>query len=272
MGLTVDPKYELVSRLFDSVKVISGLPECRTVCKKMHGNLVRRIKLLSPLLEELKDSDEDLSQEEVKGLELLQIALDSAMELLKSIYEESKLYQALVQEKMANKFHQTMENIEAALNEIPYEKLDVSEEVREQVELVHAQFRRAKERPDSPDAQLDLDLAIAEREKDPDPAILRRLSEKLHLKTIDDLKKESLAFHELVISSDGDPGEWFEKMSNILRKLKDYIQVEIPEGDTSDAEKSLMKHRFPVIPDDFRCPISLELMKDPVIVSTGQVI
>jgi hypothetical protein len=25
------------------------------------------------------------------------------------------------------------------------------------------------------------------------------------------------------------------------------------------------------IPDEFRCPISLELMKDPVIVSTGQV-
>ena len=25
------------------------------------------------------------------------------------------------------------------------------------------------------------------------------------------------------------------------------------------------------IPEDFRCPISLELMRDPVIVSTGQV-
>jgi len=28
----------------------------------------------------------------------------------------------------------------------------------------------------------------------------------------------------------------------------------------------------PVIPDDFRCPISLDLMNDPVIVATGQVI
>jgi hypothetical protein len=27
----------------------------------------------------------------------------------------------------------------------------------------------------------------------------------------------------------------------------------------------------PQPPDDFRCPISLELMRDPVIVSTGQV-
>ncbi|KDP25509.1 hypothetical protein JCGZ_20665 [Jatropha curcas] len=46
-----------------------------------------------------------------------------------------------------------------------------------------------------------------------------------------------------------------------------------PEADNSEAEKSSFKHRSPVIPDDdddFRCPISLELMKDPVIVSTGQ--
>lgn len=31
------------------------------------------------------------------------------------------------------------------------------------------------------------------------------------------------------------------------------------------------KPKTPVIPEDFRCPISLELMNDPVIVATGQV-
>lgn len=140
-----------------------------------------------------------------------------------------------------------------------------------QIELVHAQFRRAKGRPDILDFQLELDLAMAQREKDPDSAILKRLSEKLQLVTIDDLKKESIAFHELVICSGGDPGEWLEKMASLLKKLKDYVQTENPEADTSDAEKAMIKHRSPVIPDDFRCPISLELMKDPVIVSTGQV-
>lgn len=38
--------------------------------------------------------------------------------------------------------------------------------------------------------------------------------------------------------------------------------------------KTLDENKKPeslVIPDDFRCPISLELLKDPVIVATGQV-
>lgn len=101
---------------------------------------------------------------------------------------------------------------------------------------------------------------------------MKRLSEKLHLRTINELKKESLAIHELVISSDGDPEDVFGKMSSILKKLKDFVQSENPEVEISQDEKTTtIKHRSPVIPDDFRCPISLELMRDPVIVSTGQV-
>lgn len=270
MALTEDSKSELMSRLIDSVKEICGLRECKNVYRKMHGNLIRRIKLLSPLFEELRDSNEELSEEGIKSFELLGVAFDSAMGLLKSASEGSKLYQALQRDKIVQKFCQITEKIEAALSEIPYDKLDLSEEVLEQIELVHAQLRRAKERPDSLDSQLELDLAIAYREKDPDPAVLKRLSEKLELKTINDLKKESVAFQELVISNGGDPVEWFHKMSSLLKKLKDYVQMENPEADNSEAEKSLFKHRSPVIPDDFRCPISLELMKDPVIVSTGQ--
>lgn len=140
-----------------------------------------------------------------------------------------------------------------------------------QIELVHAQFKRAKGKMDSLDFQFDMDLAIAQKEKDPEPAVLKRLSETLHLKTINDVKKESHAFYELVISSGGDPGDSFEVMSSLLKKIKDWVLMVNPQFDASEGERSLIKHRSPVIPDDFRCPISLELMRDPVIVSTGQV-
>lgn len=43
--------------------------------------------------------------------------------------------QALQREKIAQKFHQVTEQIEAALSEIRYDNLDISEEVREQVLL-----------------------------------------------------------------------------------------------------------------------------------------
>ncbi|XP_030450965.1 U-box domain-containing protein 14 [Syzygium oleosum] len=267
------------SRLVESIREIASLPECRNCCRKMYANLVRRIKLLSPLFEELRDGGgggggeaggEEEEEEDRRGFEMLGAALDSAVAALRSVNQGSKLYQAFQIDKNAAKFHQLTGQIEAALSMIPYERLDISEEVREQIELVHAQFKRANGIMDSPDLQLVMDLDIAQKEKEPDLAVLKRLSEKLQLKTLNDLKKESLAIHELVISSGGEPANYFEKMASLLKKLRTSVIRENPEVDTFESEKGSMKHRSPVIPDDFRCPISLELMKDPVIVSTGQ--
>ncbi|WJX20306.1 U-box domain-containing protein 14 [Trifolium repens] len=270
MGGSENSKAMVVGHLADSIREISGLPECQNVCKKMYGNLIRRVKLLSPLFEELKDCDESLSDEQLQAFESLRVALDLTMILLKSVNHGSKLYQALRRNDAADKFQQITEKIEAALSDISYNKLEISEEVQEQIELVHAQFKRAKAQSEFADLQLDLDIAVAQKEKDPDPAILKRLSEKLHLRTINDLKKESSELHELVIASDGELGDSFEVVSSLLRKLKDCVLTENPEVASYESEQVSIKHRSPVIPDDFRCPISLELMKDPVIVSTGQ--
>lgn len=155
---------------------------------------------------------------------------------------------------------------------------------RIQVELVLSQFRRAKGRADATDAELYEDLvSLYNKSTDAatDPAVLRRLAEKLQLMQIDDLTQESLALHEMVTASSADPGESIEKMSMLLKKIKDFVQTENPDL-TATHGKSLPSscsgqistdgnHKSPVIPDDFRCPISLELMNDPVIVSTGQV-
>ncbi|KAF5947916.1 hypothetical protein HYC85_013873 [Camellia sinensis] len=270
MGPVDDSKNALVSQLVMAIRDVSGFPDCRNASKKMYNNLVRRVKLLSPLFEELKDSEDELGAEEIRGFESLKVALDSARELLRSINEGSKLFQALKLNKIASDFHQVTEQIEEALSQIPYNKLDISEEVREQIELVHAQFRRAKARMDTHELLLEMDLDLAQKEKDLDPAILKRLSEKLHLMTISDLKKESLAIHDMAISCDAAPGDSFQKVSFLFRKINDFVVIGNPDTDTSEVEEVSIKHQSTVIPDDFRCPISLELMKDPVIVSTGQ--
>lgn len=154
-----------------------------------------------------------------------------------------------------------------------------------QVELVLSQFRRAKGRADATDVELYEDLACLYNKSpdaDTDPAVLRRLAEKLQLMQIDDLTQESLALHEMVTAKGADPGESIEKMSMLLKKIKDFVQTENPNLTSSTQGKSLPSscsgqisndgnNKSLVIPDDFRCPISLELMKDPVIVSTGQV-
>ncbi|XWS28847.1 hypothetical protein CRYUN_Cryun25bG0106700 [Craigia yunnanensis] len=183
-----------------------------------------------------------------------------------------------------HKFHEVTARLEQALSGISYENLDISDEVKEQVELVLAQFRRAKGRVDAPDVELYEDLlSVYKKSNDAaaDPDVLRRLAEKLQLVGIAELTQELLALHEMVSASGGDPGETFEKMSSLLKKIKDFVQTENPNMDAPAREKNLPpsssgqattdgNHKTPVIPDDFRCPISLELMKDPVIVSTGQ--
>ncbi|KAF8396542.1 hypothetical protein HHK36_018166 [Tetracentron sinense] len=266
----VEESNSVVDQLIEIMKEICGFPECRNTSKNMYWNLVRRLKLLSPFFDDLKDIEEGLGDEEVQALVFLKTALEMAMELLRSVNEGSKIYQALQMEEIADKFHEVTEQIEKALSEISYDKLYLSEEVQEQIELVHAQFRRAKGRTDSPDLELYTDLMIARKEKIPNLAILTGLAEKLQLKTINDLKKESIALHEMVISSSGCPWDRLEEMSALLKKLKDLVVTGNPESDTSESEKSLVNHRSLTIPNDFQCPISLDLMEDPVIVSTGQ--
>lgn len=102
---------------------------------------------------------------------------------------------------------------------------------------------------------------------------------KLQLITITDLTQESLALLDMVSSSGGDPGAGFEKMSMLLKRIKDFVQTDNPDLDHAPTrlKSSLPKlqdgDRDMVIPpEDFRCPISLELMTDPVIVSSGQVL
>ncbi|KAF8396779.1 hypothetical protein HHK36_018411 [Tetracentron sinense] len=274
----------LAQKLIDIVNEISGISDYRFAIKKQYCNLARRLKLLTPMFEEFKESKEPIPEETVKALILLKEALESARELLRFGSDGSKIFLVLEREQIMNEFQEVTAQLEQALSGISYEKLDISDEVKEQVELVLAQFRRAKGRVDAPDFELFEDLLNIynkSSDTDTDPAILRRLAEKLQLMGLADLKHESVALHEMVAASGGDPGESIEKMSMLLKKIKDFVQTENPDIGAPSSERCLPSSgsgqasidgnpKSSVIPDDFRCPISLELMRDPVIVSTGQ--
>ncbi|KAI4334516.1 hypothetical protein L6164_019199 [Bauhinia variegata] len=279
-----DEKGGLVQSLINLVNEIAVISDYRYTVKKQCCNLARRLKLLTPMFEEIRDSKEALLQDTLKVFVSLKEALESAKQLLRFGSEGSKIYMVLERDQIMNKFHDVTTRLEHALSKISYDKLDISDEVKEQVELVLAQFRRAKGRVDTPDVELHEDLvSLYNKNNDAatDPAVLKRLAEKLQLMGISDLTHESLALHEMVTTSGGDPGSSIEKMSMLLKKIKDYVQTENLVMDDTVGGKGISSscskqgtneknHQSPVIPDDFRCPISLELMKDPVIVSTGQ--
>ncbi|KAF3554914.1 hypothetical protein F2Q69_00016879, partial [Brassica cretica] len=164
-----------------------------------------------------------------------------------------------------------------ALSEIPYQSLEISDELQEQVELVLVQLRRSigKGRGEKYDDELYKDL-LSLYDGATDSEILRRVAEKLQLMTVTDLTEESLALLDMLSTSGGDdPGESFEKMMMLLKNIKDFVQTYNPNLDDvplrskpslSKAQDEDQKN----VPEDFRCPISLKLMSDPVIVSSGQ--
>lgn len=276
---------ESASKVIELVNEIASISDYRPTVKKQYCNLARRLKLLIPMFEEIRDMNKDAIPEDTsRAVKAFKEALESAAELLRFGSEGSKLYLVLERDEIMNKFYEVAARLEQALGSIPYDKLDISDEVKEQVELVLAQFRRAKGRVDEPDVRLYEDmLSLYNNGSDAasDPSVLSRLAEKLQLMGIGDLTQESLALHEMVAASGGDPGAHIEKMSMLLKKIKDHVQTENLVKDDNLGGKGIFSkvyglgtneksHQAPVIPDDFRCPISLELMRDPVIVSTGQ--
>ncbi|XP_047970418.1 U-box domain-containing protein 13-like [Salvia hispanica] len=277
-----DDKAALSRKLIDLVGEISAFSDYRASVKRQYTNLARRLKLLTPMFEEIRDCKEALSEDSIRALAELAGALESAKELLRFGSEGSKIYLVLERDQIMNRFHEVTAELERALSGISFEKLDISDEVKEQVELVLAQFLRAKGRVDAPDSELYEDLmCIYNKNSDAgeDIDVLRRLVDRLQLSGIADLTQESLALHEMVGATGGDPEESIEKMSMLLKKVKEFVQSTNPNIDSTTAENStptssggkvLTNQKSLVIPNDFRCPISLELMKDPVIVSTGQ--
>ncbi|KAJ3680808.1 hypothetical protein LUZ60_015297 [Juncus effusus] len=265
-----------VTRLAAVLDEISSMAEFRSAYKKQLHGLSRRVKLLSPLADELLDRPESLSERDVRTVEPLVGALESAMEFFKFVNEGSKIYVVLERETFIKRHQEVLTKLEESLSLISFEELHISDEVKEQVELVQAQLKRASLQTEPPNKELHQQLLSIYNNSSNDQNTLESLSLNLHLTTINDLKQESLALHEMVVVSD-DPDEKIEKMSLLLKKIKDFVQTQNPKmgSEVERNPKTKMKRSVSIpvrvsVPDEFRCPISLELMRDPVIVATGQ--
>lgn len=140
------------------------------------------------------------------------------------------------------------------------------------------QLERAKRRTDTLDIELAMDLMVVLSQKDEDRsadnAILERLADKLELCSIRDLRVETLAVRKLVTKRK--KGHNAENVQQIVWLLGKFKQI-VGAGDWDIAidpparAKALEKCRSLQVPHEFLCPITLEIMTDPVIVATGQV-
>ncbi|KAL5727156.1 hypothetical protein ACHQM5_000382 [Ranunculus cassubicifolius] len=160
--------------------------------------------------------------------------------------------------------------ISTLLDVFPMKELGLSQDVREQIGLLQKQSRRwslfIDQRDEALRAQLFLFLDDFEKGRVPDPVELIEFLE------------EQIYNHEGDVEPTVSVLNGFVALTRYCRFLlfgfKDEEEEEIGSGSQKKPRRGLICQEigetFLTVPKDFCCPISLDLMHDPVIVSTGQ--
>lgn len=267
----------LAESLAKMVQDISRFTDFHQSHKRQCINLIRRIKLLLPLFEEMIEVKSFLPEAIMPVFKTLEQVLQSAKVLLQSCHGDSKLYLILECETIAKRFSAVSDNMDQALNRMPWDVLNPSEEVREQVDLVHYQFNRAKVRADTENNQLHADLMLImflEDDTNVETAFFERVADKLQLTSRTELEAEARTLKHMIRERSPEVDEPLQQMLDLVKKLITIKGPSEKEDTLSEMYPSFslacIESACPLIPDDFRCPISLEIMKDPVIIATGQ--
>uniref|UniRef100_A0A0E0LFV5 RING-type E3 ubiquitin transferase n=1 Tax=Oryza punctata TaxID=4537 RepID=A0A0E0LFV5_ORYPU len=269
---------DLLDELLSTANSARAFQEFRQPQRKECFNLLRWLQLLLPLVQELRlrESSPPLSDDAYRRLALLGRAFQAARRLLRCCHDGSKIYLTLESEGVMGRFRGVYEKINMALDGMPYGELGVSDEVKEQVELINTQLKRSKKRTDTQDMELAMDLMVILQSKEhdgnnADRPILDRLAKRLQLQSLADLRAETMAIKKLISERAGQQSDSTNQMVDLLHRLKAIAGVDEKNilGDVS-IPKYLEKCPSLMIPNDFLCPISLEIMTDPVIIATGR--
>ncbi|KAH6814945.1 ARM repeat superfamily protein [Perilla frutescens var. frutescens] len=259
--------------------------------KKECTLLGRRVSLLAHLLEEIRDSKKIRGNCEVGSSSFsdscfadLTLALQTAKRLVFAAnnFDNSKFTSDGATEKILFQFQCVTWKLEKALADLPYEDFSISEEVLEQVELVRSQLRRATERYGRPLNSSSMHRALSQpldKEIDPFQQSICLIGN-VAVENIANINHDASTKLEGVTEGGRPVDQVLNEVLNKENVSNSSASSEV--GASKDSDNRLIKSSFCktleenkkpdylVIPDDFRCPISLELMRDPVIVATGQ--
>ncbi|KAL8035056.1 hypothetical protein ABFX02_12G072700 [Erythranthe guttata] len=242
--------------------------------KKDCTDMARRVSLLAHLVEEIRDSKRFQLNCEVGGSSSLStpcfadltLALEDAKRLLLAAnnFDNSKFPSDADTKKIFFKFQIVTWKLEKALANLPYDDFEISEEVQEQVELVRSQLKRATERYGVPTPSIVLHRALSQPlDKQIDPfQTSNRSMGSLHLENVGNIDHE-------VSTKVESCGPVDHALDGVIKEENSRNEVNVSK-DSVTLDENKKPDSLVIIPDDFRCPISLELMRDPVIVATGQ--
>ncbi|XP_011028587.1 PREDICTED: U-box domain-containing protein 19-like [Populus euphratica] len=248
--------------------------------RKNARQTIRQISLLLLFFEETRDRRLALSDSAVLCFSELHLAFQKVQFLLEDCTREgAKLWILIKSQIVSTQFRALIRAIATALDVLPLSLIDVGGEVKELVELVGKQARNAKVEVDPEDEwalkQVFSILDHFEKGIEPDSSFIKRVLDHLEIRNWNDCNKEIKFLEEQIGFRCSDCNEREVPFLSSLLGLMSYCRGVIFEtwnhrnNDKSDARHGIEAPSC-INTEDFRCPISLELMTDPVTVSTGQ--
>lgn len=266
---------ELLSIIKDVSLMVDKFPN--DPFRKSSVWLSRKISLLLHLIEEIREfvsrgisSSSSSSLNDASCLDNLLLGLQAAKRFLQ--------HDNALERSIAVQFCYVTWQLEKVLGELPYDDFEISDEVQEQVELVRVQLKRATEKSGIPDLKIFEEIYKIMTHKQVKELTRESSSRKLKELQIEETSTVNHIDHDydgIVLLIAEVNGKSKREAEKITMKLKDMIGKIADNGDEKNIKnvkkvKEVKRSDSLAIPEDFRCPISLELMRDPVIVSTGQ--
>lgn len=301
------PTESLLDSLILISNEVSSMEKFPLVQIKNVSSMIRRIKLLSSLFEEIQESDTPLPPSSILCFIEIFSVITRVKVLIQECTDGSSLWSLIQLDFISNQFFVLVKEMGRALDILPLNLLNVAQDIKEQVDLLHKQSKR-----------VELELFIDPREVQRRENLFEVMSKNcLQNKKTNNINKGFIDFVKVeeIMSSIGlrTLSDYVEEISkleveaqnqagtgglivvsniNNLMSLVSYTKSmvfrndgeseeckpismflynksKIHDNDSSSSSSFSQSMMTVNIPDEFRCPISLDLMRDPVIVSSG---
>ncbi|CAK7343614.1 unnamed protein product [Dovyalis caffra] len=274
-GAFIPPKFS-DQRLLQSLLVISqeisSLKPLQFLLKRNSLSILRKTKVLAIVFEELLKNPILFSSPTLLCFEEMYLVLQRIKTLLEDCVNGSKMWLLMQSDSVANNFHELTVELATLLDIFPFKEVEISEDVEELFSLLRKQCSQAKVFVDKRDSNLKQDVLT----------MLDRIQEEI----VPDYSKLAEIFNLLDLHNSLSCKEEIENLEDEVQNQKDeksksdvialiglvrYAKCVLFEPSTPGSDTRRKKLTSDVnIPADFRCPISLDLMRDPVVVATGQ--
>lgn len=291
------PTGSLLESLIYVSNEISSMDKLPVIQIRNISTMIRRIKLLSSLFEEIQETNSPLPPSSILCLTELFSVIRRVKNLIEGCKNGSHLWNLVRTEFVSNQFYVLVKEMGRALDILPLSLLSITTDVREQVELLHKQAKRADLYVDPQEIrrreQL-LQLMTSNNEKNikkkasVDLLEIKDIFSIIELKTPLDYTEEISKLEAEAQKQAGTGGLIVVSNINNLISLvlfsklmiftnagnekscEEFNQQPTTMNSNSNSNRSSSSHSMVLnIPDEFRCPISLDLMRDPVIIASG---